>query len=164
MKKKIEEKKRPFIFLGVGIFNTVLDFSFYTFLTSTTFKNGHNIVIAGIISGTFALMIAFLTHGFITWRDTKVTHKTLFKFVIFTGFGLWVIRPLLLSLFIKLSGLFNWSQHIADNIGLHFSYNFVSNTGAFACALVIILSYNYFVYSRFVFTNKSETEKEDKTT
>jgi len=151
MKLKPQASKRPLVFLGVGVFNTVLDFSFYTFLTSTTFKNGHHIAIAGFISGSFALVCAFLTHGFITWRGTNITHRTIAKFVAFTGLGMWVIRPVLLSLFIKLHGLYHWTQQLVHHIGINFSYNFVANTGAFAFTLVIVLSYNYYIYSRFVF-------------
>jgi len=146
------KSKRPFVFLGVGIFNTTIDFTFYTFLTSTAFRNGKHIAIAGFVSGTFALLCAFVTHGFITWRGSHLTNKTLLKFVLFTGFGMWVIRPFLLSLFIKWYGLYHTAYHLFVQMGLPFSYNFVANTGAFMCMLIIVLVYNYFTYERFVFT------------
>lgn len=146
------DNKRPLVFLGVGVFNTLLDFGFYTFLTSTVFKDGQNIGLAGLISGTFALLCAFLTHGFITWRGSHINHKTLLKFFLFTGFGMWIIRPLLLSIFIKFDGLYHWADKLLDSLGLHFSYNFVANTGAFGLMLVIVLTYNYLVYERYVFS------------
>lgn len=158
-----ENNKRPLVFLGVGVVNTLLDFGFYTILTSLVFKNGEHIALAGFISGTFGLICAFLTHGFITWRGSHLSHKTILKFVLFTGFGMWVIRPLLLSLFIKLTGLYEWVYNVLNNIGLHFSYNFVANTGAFGFMLVIVLVYNYFVYEHFVFTQKAtRTEPENR--
>lgn len=149
------KNKRPLIFLGVGIVNTLLDFAFYTLLTQTIFKDPKQIGIAGLVSGTFSLICAFLTHSFITWRGSQVNHKTVLKFFIFTGFGMWIIRPLLLSLFIKFSGLYNWAYSISNSLGLPFKYSFVANTGAFVLMAVIVLSYNYFVYDRFVFTNKN---------
>jgi putative flippase GtrA len=149
-------KKRPIVFLSVGALNTLFDFGFYTFLTSSVFKNGENIALAGLISGTFALICAFLTHGFITWRGSHIDHKTLLRFFLFTGFGMWVIRPFLLSLFIKLDGLYNWADKLLDKIGIHFSYNFVANTGAFGLMLLIVLAYNFFVYEKYVFRFKDK--------
>lgn len=157
--------KRPLVFLGVGVINTLLDFGFYTFLTSTVFKDGSSIALAGLLSGSFALVCAFITHGLITWRGTKISYKTLLKFIAFTGFGMWVIRPVLLSLFIHLEGLYNWAQQLISNVGIDFSYNFVANTGAFAFMLVFVLTYNYFVYSRYVFTEKvTHTEPKNHST
>jgi putative flippase GtrA len=153
MHESSRQSKRPLIFFFVGIGNTLFDFLFYTLLTSTAFKDGKHIALAGLISGSFALVCAFLAHSFITWRGSDVTHKTAIKFVAFTGFGLWIIRPLLLSLFIKMHGLYDWARSIADHIGLHFSYNFVANTGAFGFMALIVLFYNYYVYSHYVFTD-----------
>ena len=156
-----QTSKRPLVFLGVGVFNTLIDFGFYTFLTSVFFKNGKEIALAGLISGTFALICAFITHGFITWRGSHINHKTLLRFFLFTGFGMWVIRPILLSLFIKLHGLYTWVHHLFDKLGIHFSYNFVSNTGAFGFMLLIVLTYNFVVYEKYVFKFKiADTEPE----
>lgn len=153
--------KRPYIFLGVGIINTLLDFLFYTFLTAVVFNNEH-LVLAGLLSGTFALFCAFLTHGLITWRGSLITHKTLFKFFAFTGFGMWIIRPLLLSLFIKLSGIYTWIHDAAKYIGFNVGYDFIANTGAFGFMLMIVLVYNYYVYGRFVFDNIKSNRTEPK--
>lgn len=149
--------KRPIVFLGVGILNTGLDFLFYTLLTLTLFRGGKHIALAGIISGTVALLIAFTTHSLITWRDKPATRITLVKFFLFTGFGMWVLRPLLLYVFIKMSSVFSGTKDILDQIGLHFSYNFIANTGAFGCMVIVVLLYNYFVYSRYVFIDKTST-------
>jgi putative flippase GtrA len=150
--------KRPIIFLGVGIFNTLFDFGIYTLLTTTAFKDGKHIALVGILSGTFALLCAFLTHSFITWRGSQISNKTVSKFVLFTGFGMWMIRPLLLSAFIKLHGLYNWTYHFSHGLHLSFSRNFIANTGAFGFMTVILLAYNYFVYARFVFAKPKPTE------
>jgi putative flippase GtrA len=148
-------QKRKLVFLGVGVINTSLDFSFYTLLTSTIFKNGHNIALAGFISGTFALLCAFITHSLITWKDTNISKSTFFKFLAFTGFGMWVVRPLLLSGFIHFNSLYSSIQRIIGHAGLNFSYNFVANTGAFALMLVIVLIYNFLTYDRYVFVESA---------
>ena len=158
MSSKAKDNKRPFVFLGVGLFNTVLDFAFYTFLTSTVFKNGENIALAGFLSGTFALLIAFATHGLITWRGANLTRRVLAKFALFTGFGMWVIRPLLLSFFIHFSSFYSWLQSLLDSLGIDVSYNFVANTCAFGFMLIFVLSYNYYVYSHYVFNDTTHTD------
>lgn len=148
------KNKRPLIFLVVGVVNTLLDFSFYTLLTQTIFKEPSQIGLAGIISGTFSLFCAFLTHSFITWRGTNISHRTLLKFVIATGFGMWVIRPLLLKLFISFTGVYSWAHQLSHSIGLNFSQQFIASTGAFGFMIIIVLAYNYIVYDRFVFSKK----------
>ena len=148
--------KRPFIFIGVGIMNTALDFCFYTFLMLVVFKSEH-VFLAGILSGTFALACAFTTHSLITWHGSKKSHKTLLKFILFTGFGMWVLRPLLLSIFSNFSGLYNWVYEISNNIGLPFSYEFIASTGAFGFMVIIVLTYNYLTYDRFVFNERGST-------
>lgn len=159
--KPNKQSKRPAIFLGVGVFNTLADFAFYTLLTSLVFTEPNQIAIAGLVSGTFALICAFVTHALITWRGSHINYRTLAKFIAFTGFGMWVIRPLLLTVFIKPGGFYAWFHSISDSIGLPFSYSFVSNTGAFGFMVVLVLLYNYFVYSKFVF-NVSRTERESR--
>lgn len=149
------KNKRPFVFLAVGVLNTLLDFSFYTLLTQTIFKEPSQIGLAGIISGTFSLFCAFLTHSFITWRGTNISHRTVLKFVIATGFGMWVIRPLLLKLFISFTGIYSWVHQLSQNIGLNFSQQFIASTGAFGFMIIIVLAYNYIVYDRFVFKKAS---------
>jgi putative flippase GtrA len=153
-------KKRPVVFLSVGIANTLIDFGFYTLLTLTVLSGESRIALAGVISGTFALLCAFLTHSLITWRGSPVGMKTVGRFVVFTGFGMWAIRPLLLSLFIKLSAFYVWTYGISRALHLPFSHQFVANTGAFGLMAVIVLVYNYFVYDRFVF-NKNHAHQNE---
>ena len=143
--------KRPFLFLAVGIFNTLFDFSFYTLLIGLFFKGTNQIALAGILSGTAALVCAFLTHSFITWRGSHISHRTVLKFIGYTGFGMWVIRPIALSIFIRFTALYQIAHTISKILHLPFNYNFIANTGAFGFMAVILLLYNYFVYGKYVF-------------
>lgn len=147
-----DEKRRPLVFLAVGVLNTVLDFAFYTTLTLTIFKD--NIVAAGLISGTFALLCAFLTHGLITWRGRSLKPGTIIRFFLFTGFGMWALRPILLAFFIQLEGLYRFANDISTAIDLPFSYEFIASTGAFGFMIIIVLLYNFFTYDKFVFKDR----------
>jgi putative flippase GtrA len=150
--------KRPLIFLGVGIVNTLLDFGFYSLLTLTVFSSDKQIALAGVVSGTFALLCAFLTHSLITWRGAHIGLPTIVKFIAFTGFGMWIIRPALLALFIKLDGFYSWAYDLSQTLHLPFSQEFIANTGAFGFMVVIVLVYNYLVYDRFVFNKKKPSD------
>lgn len=149
--------KRPFVFLAVGIFNTLLDFCFYTLLTLTVFAD-NSVALAGIVSGTVALIVAFLTHSLITWRGRNIQRITALKFLLFTGFGMWAIRPLLLALFAKLPWIYNFTYSVSTNIGLPFTHEFIVNTGAFGFMIIIVLTYNYLTYDRFVF-NEAQSSR-----
>ena len=151
-------KHRAVVFLGVGLLNTLLDFLFYTLLTTVFFPEAGEIGIVGIISGTFALVCAYTTHKLITWRDRPAARLTIIKFFVVTGFGLWVIRPLLLVWFITWEFFYKPVHTITSNIGLPFNYAFVASTGAFLFMVIIVMTYNYVTYSRLVFNDRSGTE------
>jgi len=153
--KPTKASRRPLVFLGVGAANTLLDFAFYTILTLTILKGQDSIALAGFVSGTFALLCAFIAHSMITWRGSSIGKGTILRFFLFTGFGMWVIRPLLLSFFIHFTSVYHFAYNLSTSLGLPFSYEFVTNTGAFGFMVVIILSYNYFVYDRFVFKKRT---------
>lgn len=148
-------QKRPLVFLAVGVINTLLDFLFYTLLTQTVFSS--NIALAGFVSGTVALVIAFLNHAFITWRGASIDRQTPVRFFIVTGFGMWVLRPALLWLFTQPQQIYEWLYSISSSMGLPFSLDFITKTGAFGCMVIIVLIYNYFTYDRFVFRTKTDT-------
>ncbi len=146
--------KRPLIFLGVGILNSLIDFICYSTLI-LLFSTEH-IILVGILSGAVALIVAYLNHRFITWRDRSVPHVAMLKFFLATGFGLWVIRPLLLGWFIQLSELNLFIQTMLNTLTpINLSYEFVSSSLAFGLMLIIVTVYNYYTYSLFVFKEKA---------
>lgn len=116
------------------------------------------IALAGIISGTIALVIAFLLHSYITWRDRHVTHREIFKFIAITGAGMWILRPILLSVFISFDNLYHWAFIVFNNLHIPLSQSFVSNTGAFCLMILVLLCYNYVAYEYFVFKRKRKEE------
>lgn len=145
------KRKRPALFLVVGLLNTSIDYLFYTFLTQFIFTGGQSLALVGILSGTVALIMAFATHSLITWKGRTIDRTTLVKFILFTGFGMWVIRPILLVLFSNLQGLYQWAHSTSQALHLPFSYGFIASTGAFGFMVIALLIYNYLTYDRFVF-------------
>ncbi len=161
--EKSSALRRPVLFLLVGIANTVLDFLFYTFLVLVFFQGNDEIWLVGLISGTFAIACAYTTHKLITWRDRPATRTTILKFFFATGLGLWVIRPALLTIFIGWNFLYApVHQFVSTTLGVPLSYEFVASTGAFAFMVVIVMAYNYIMYSRFVFTGRDGIDQETR--
>lgn len=157
----MSESRRPLVFLAVGIGNTLFDFGIYSVLALTVFQN--SIAAAGLVSGTLSLVVAFIAHKLITWRGRQLDKSTPLKFLVFTGFGMWVLRPILLALFVMLPWIYGFAHGISTALRLPFSYDFVVSTGAFGFMIIIVLMYNYFVYDRYVFTQKSRhTELENR--
>lgn len=150
-------KKRSVTFLAVGICNTLLDFLFYTALVFIIFSPGEHTLLVGILSGVFALSSAYITHRFITWRDQNTSKKTILKFFIVTGLGLWLIRPTLLVLFTNLTPLYQLIHTLTAPLGL--SLDFITATGAFGLSAALVVVYNFFVYDRLVFTDGRRTER-----
>jgi putative flippase GtrA len=150
-KKILSSTKKPVIFLGVGLLNTLVDFAFYSLLMVYVFDDS-NIYLAGIVSGTFALLFAFTTHSLITWKGSEKDFATLLRFAAFTGVGMWVIRPILLYMFIDFDMLYSWIFKILKPIGVStLNYEFITSSGAFALMITVLLIYNYLTYDRFVF-------------
>ncbi len=154
--------KRPAIFLLVGIVNTLIDYLFYTFLTQVMFKHESSIALAGIISGTVALAMAFTTHSFITWRGKDISRRTVIKFIMITGLGMWILRPVLLVFFLNFYGLYNLVYLLAESLQIPLQYSFIANTGAFGFMAIILLMYNYLTYDRFVYKDKFATDTDHK--
>lgn len=116
------------------------------------FRSPSQILLVGIISGTFALGCTYTTHRLVTWHDKHASKITLVKFFGFTGFGLWVIRLILLSWFISFTPIYSLVYKVTEKLSLPLSNHFIATTGAFFMVVVVIMAYNYIVYSRFVFT------------
>lgn len=153
----ISQKYRPIIFLAVGGLNTLIDFLFYTFLVFVFFPQNKDIWIVGLISGIVALACAYTTHQLITWKEHPASKATVIKFFFFTGIGLWIIRPLLLLWFIHFTGLYQFAYTLLAPLG--FSYNFIASTGAFGLMVVIVMTYNFLIYDKFVFVKKFRTDQ-----
>ena len=151
----VKKSRRPIIFIAVGIFNTLADFLVFTLITQTILKQ--NIALAGFLSGTIALLMAYVTHSKVTWRERSMSRISIIKFFAVTGFGMWAIRPILLLIFSRMVMVFDFSHKILSSFGLPLSYSFIANSISFCLMVFVVLIYNYLSYDRFVF---NETKKD----
>jgi putative flippase GtrA len=158
MTSEKKPKKRPLIYFVVGVGNTLVDYLFYLLLRFTILPDTDDIALAGIISGGFAMICAFTAHSLVTWRGAHISHRTALKFFGFTAFGLWIMRPLLLSVFIRFTWLYDLVYSICQSLHLPFSEQFIADTGAFGFMAVLLIFYNYYVYEHYVFKKKKPAQ------
>ena len=126
-------------FIIVGIANTGLDFLVYGVLVSLGLKA----VLANYISTTCALIFSFIFNRSYTFRKKGPTaKKEIILFVIVTLIGVWVLQPLVIKLI------------EAKMTGLH--SQFLVAMFAKVCATAVSLTWNYILYSRVVFKDRSE--------
>lgn len=120
----------------IGGINTAIDFVLLFLLHGF----GLNPYVANIISTSIAFVFSFFANRTFTFRSRGSIKKQLLPFLIVTIIGLWVIQPIIIwIILLPLGG-------IDENIAL-----FVAKI----IATVASLLWNYLMYSRFVFKERT---------
>lgn len=136
----------------VGVLNTLLDIILVNVLTQLI---GLDLVLAGILSGTVAMINSFIFNQRFTFRVKKVGAAQTLSFFAITMFGLYIIRPLVLQFFTK-----QWLSpgelvySVTSALNLPFSRSFDVNNFALGMAILVVLVYNFVMYRKFVFVPK----------
>lgn len=156
----------------VGILNTLVDFVILNILVVTILPKGSvlftvtlfgisiaitGIIIAGLISGTIAMINSYIFNMRFTFRKRHIdTRHTVYFFVITIG-GLYIIRPIILKIF---TDVWVWPSQFAYYItsGLHLplSRDFDERNLALMAAVTVVLVYNYLMYKYFVFSDEKK--------
>ena len=153
----------------VGILNTLVDFIVLNILASTILPKSlvlgtitvfgisytiNGLIVAGIISGTIAMINSFIFNMFYTFKARNVDALHAAYFFILTFIGVYVFRPILLKFF---TDVWPWPINIAYKITsllhLPFSETFVERNIALAATIMLVLVYNYLAYKYIVFKN-----------
>ncbi len=156
----------------VGILNTVVDFVVLNILaatilpksmvlgTVTLFGNSYTItglIIAGLISGTIAMINSFVFNMRFTFKARHVDALHATYFFGLTIIGVYIFRPILLKFF---TDVWTWpvltADHVSTWLHLPLSQLFVERNVALAATILIVLVYNYLVYKYIVFTKDKE--------
>ncbi|MFI9812467.1 GtrA family protein [Saccharothrix variisporea] len=120
----------------VGIANTLVDLVSYTLLSLA----GVPMVVANLVSTSAGMACSFTLNRSFTFRArTGDVKSQAVLFLLVTGFGLWVVQPIVISL---VSGAFEGTHPVVAVVGPKLS------------ALVFNLVWNYTLYSRLVFRQK----------
>lgn len=154
----------------VGILNTVVDFVVLNVLVITILPKSLEIlnfsifgksyvitgvVLAGIISGTAAMINSFIFNRSFTFKTRNLSRNKIVLFFVITAFGLYVIRPVILYYFTQ---VWLWPSQllyeITASLKLPFSQDFDTRNLALLVAIVIILVYNYLCYKYLIFRDE----------
>lgn len=174
--KKSPTKKNEVAQVGrfglVGILNTVVDFVLLNLLVMTILPKTleltsinlfgievviTGVVVAGLISGTAAMINSYVFNMRFTFRKKHVDSKHTILFFAITIFGLYIIRPIVLKIF---TDTWVWpadvAYYITSSLKLPLSRDFDERNLALMVAILIVLVYNYLMYKKFVFSNEKK--------
>ena len=157
-------------FAIVGVSNFLVDFIVLNLLVITILPKSLNIfsfsifgvkyvisgvILAGIISGTAAMINSFIFNKNFTFKAKKLSTSKLIMFFIITAAGLYLIRPVILYLF---TDLWLWPSQIAYKVTtflkLPLSQDFDTNNVALLVAILVVLVYNYLFYKFYIFRDE----------
>lgn len=138
-------------YLIVGICIAVFNYSLYTILANLIIKDNNLLWLSSFISTAITVIVAFLAHSKITWKERVVTKHSIIRFFIWNAILTIAIAPLLTQLFSLLVPLYEFAYNISTAIHLPFSYEFILTTGAFVLSSAVIMIINFIFYDRFVF-------------
>lgn len=157
MENKKLNKRRISRFALVGIFNTAFDFGI---LNTLVFVFGLPNVGANVISGSVAACVSFfLNQRFVFKADKNKSGRQFIIFIIITAVGLYGLQNLIIySLTNYLTAPSSWCYELLELIksGM-FSKEFVRLNFAKGVATIASLIWNYVLYGRYVFKQRSES-------
>lgn len=148
---KVQKRVIPFVSVGVGL--TLLDYAIYESLVLTFLKDG-NFAIASAISGAIAMIVGFVLHSKITWKDRAVSKFNIVKFFAWNIAVSMALRPFLIQLVNSLAPINNFWYGVLQWSGL--SYNSIVSTWVYGVVAVITMTLNFIFYDRFVFGKDKE--------
>lgn len=131
-------------FIAVGTVNTAVDLAIYTGLVLL----GVGVVPANLVSTTCGLVVSFLLNRSFVFRATRSARWTsklrqLGLFLLTTGFGLWVLQPLVI---VAVSALLAPASPVTA----------VAIVVPKLAATCVTLVWNYALYSLVVFARSTE--------
>lgn len=157
--KDVKTSRHAIRYIIVGILVTGFNYDLFTILSNLIIKNIDLNWLSTLISDIITIIVAFIAHSKITWKELPVTKHTIIRFFIWNAILAIAIQPTLVQIFSFLTALYDFIYNITSAIHLPFSYNFVLNTGAFALASLVIIILNFLFYDKFVFSKKEATNE-----
>lgn len=146
----------------VGIINTLIDFAIATIIAgilggATIFINVSGFTITGVIIGSvlggcIAMINSFILNRRFTFKAHDGGLRQAVLFFAITGFGLIVLRPVIIHMFTDWwKAPVDLAHFIIQVIGLNLSYETVFELVGAAVGIVFIWPYNFFLYKKVVF-------------
>lgn len=158
------KKKRVLTFFWVGFVLTIINFVIYTIIARFLIKNNDLLWLAVLISSVISMIIAYLMHSNITWKECNPGKLGIVKFLIWNGAEAAIVNPILTWFFGLWTWVFEFAFSICRFLGLPFDFEFIESTGAFGLMTAVIMVLNFLFYDKFIFNKSSvlDEEKEEK--
>lgn len=138
-----------YFFVGIGI--TAFNYILYAIIANLIVKNNDLLWLSDLIATTVTVIVAYISHSKITWKERNVTKASIIRFFIWNAMLAIIISPSLTQFFSIFTPLYEFAYNITSAINLPFSYEFVLTTGAFVLTSVVIMILNFLFYDKFVF-------------
>ena len=159
--KNSTTKKRTGKYTVIGIVNTLFCYVFFTILANLIIKNNDLLWLSSLISTLAAMIIAYILHSKITWKEKSPGKYGIYKFFLWNILLALFIAPFFTQIFSYITPLYELAFNISSALHLPFSYEFVLSTGAFVLASTVIMVLNFLFYDKLVFNHikKEQNEK-----
>ena len=155
-------KKRVSKFVVVGITLALFNYLLYTFLALIIIKNSELLWLSSLISTSITVVLAYVLHSKITWKERQPTKTGILNFFIWNALLAVVFSPSLTWFFGFFTPLYKFALQISEALHLPFNFDFVESTGVFILVNIVTMILNYFFYDRLVFNQKKDEKKNAK--
>ena len=144
-----------YLFVGIGV--TLFNYVLYSIIANLIIKNNDLLWLSHFLATSVTVLVAYLAHSRITWKERTVTKSAVARFFIWNAIIAIAVNPGLTQLFSLLTPVYDFAYSISSALHLPFSYDFILTTGAFGFTGVIVMILNFLFYDRFVFGHKPDT-------
>ena len=156
---KTSQHALRYLFVGVGI--TLFNYVLFAIIANLIIKNNDFLWLSNLIATSITVIVAYIAHSKITWKERNVTTSSIIRFFIWNAMLAIIISPALTQFFSIFTPLYEFVFNITTAMRLPFSYEFILTTGTFILTSGVIMILNFFFYDRFVF-GKNNSIKEQK--
>lgn len=156
---KTSQHALRYLFVGIGI--TLFNYVLFAIIANLIIKNNDFLWLSNLIATSITVIVAYIAHSKITWKERNVTKSSIIRFFIWNAMLAIIISPALTQFFSIFTPLYEFVFNITTAMRLPFSYEFILTTGTFILTSGVIMILNFFFYDRFVF-GKNNSKKEQK--
>ena len=145
-------------YILVGITIAAFNYLVYQLIARLLIKNSDLLWLSNLIATTLAVIVAYILHSRITWKERSPGRSGIIRFFIWNAALALAISPGLTWFFGLFHPVYDFAHQITTGIGLPFDHDFIESTGIFFLVNIVIMIINFLFYDKFVFgKSKSKT-------
>ena len=145
----------------VGITIAAFNYLVYQLIARFLINNNDLLWLSNLIATTLAVIVAYILHSRITWKERNPGKYGIIRFFIWNAAIALAISPGLTWFFGLFHPIYDFAHQVTSGIGLSFDHDFVESTGIFVLANIVIMIINFLFYDKFVFGKSQPKTKPD---